>query len=213
MGIGFAGIRDLQTQNRSIGSTTFFSAGMPLLARLPAVPRRQLAMNSWRDRLVDSAAEFAEACRKVDLALEGINSFAGGKTVLITSTNPREGKSTLASLLALTLAKNDKRVLLVDANLHSPSQREIFGIDGEYGLGQLLEEQIESSFGSYVHPGSDSRMDLLLSGECSGDFADLLNSPHFTDLMAVMAAEYDYVLIDSPSLAMGVDARIIASAV
>jgi polysaccharide biosynthesis transport protein len=212
LGCGVAGIRDRERQNRSIGSAKFFSSGLPLLARLPAVPRRQLAMNSWRDRMVDSAAEFAEACLKVDLALESIGSFSGGKTVSITSTDPREGKSTLASLLALTLAQNDKRVLLVDANLHSPAQRQIFGIDGEYGLGQLLEEEIESSFASYVHPGSDSRMDILLSGECTGEFADLLNSQRFTDLMAAMAAEYDYVLIDSPSLAMGVDARIIASA-
>jgi len=212
LGCCLAGVRDLKTRSQPVGKLTMLGDGLPVLARLPAVPRRQLAMNSWRDRMVDSAAEFAEACRKVHAAIELVASFSGARTVLITSTSPQEGKSTLASLLALTLAQSGKRVLLVDANLHTPVQGEIFGIEGNYGLGELLEEEIESSFVSYVHPGTDPRMDILLSGLVTTSIPDLLNSQRFTNLMAAMATEYDLVLIDSPALAVGSDARIIASA-
>jgi succinoglycan biosynthesis transport protein ExoP len=212
MGFGIAAFRDRHVEMQPIGSLKMLGDGLPLLARLPAVPRRQLAMNSWRDRMVDSATEFAEACRTVHAALEAVASFSGGRTVLVTSTNAQEGKSTLASLLALTLAQTGKRVLLVDANLHAPMQGNIFGVEGNYGLGELLEDEIESSFVRHVHPGTDARMDILLSGSCNVAIPDLLNSQRFTNLMAAMAAEYDYVLLDSPAVSAGNDARIIASA-
>jgi capsular exopolysaccharide synthesis family protein len=212
LGCGLAGIRDLQSETPPASTATTLGAGLPILARLPAVPRRQLAMNSWRDRVVDSAAEFAEACLRLQAAIESVVSFSGAKTVLITSADAREGKSTLASLLALTLAQTGKRVLLVDANLHAPVQGDIFDIESTYGLGELLEEEIESSFVSYVHPGSDPRMDILLSGTATVESADLFNSPRFTNLMAAIATEYDVVLIDSACLAAGSDAQIIASA-
>jgi capsular exopolysaccharide synthesis family protein len=215
LGCGVAMVRDIRSggviEPGSLDQLKMLGDGLPVLARLPAVPRRQLAMNSWRDRMVDSAAEFSHACEQVHQALESITSFSGGRTVVVTSTKAREGKSTLASLLALTLAQTGNRVLLVDANLHSPVQGEIFGIDGDYGLGNLLEEEIESDFASCVHPGNDDRMDVLLSGASTAAFADLLNSQRFTDLLAAMAAEYDCVLIDSPALAAGPEARIIAS--
>jgi polysaccharide biosynthesis transport protein len=215
LGTGIAGIQEVRSggeiDREGLGGVKMLADGMPVLARLPAVSRRQLAMNSWRDRMVDSAAEFAEACCKVHDALEAVVSFSGGRTVLVTSTSAREGKSTLASLLALTLAQTGKRVLLVDANLYAPVQGGIFDIDGDYGLGNLLEEEIESSFVAYVHPGTDPRMDLLLAGSAEAPVADLLNSQRFTNLLAAMAVEYDFVLIDSPALSVGPDARIMAS--
>jgi succinoglycan biosynthesis transport protein ExoP len=211
LGCALGAINDRSVVPATPGNLKSLGAGLPLLARLPAVSRRQLSMNSWRDRMVDSAAEFAEACRKVEGALESVASFAGGRTVLVTSTNTGEGKSTLTSLLALTLARNGKRVLLVDANLHAPQQAEIFGIDSDFGLGQLLEREVESNFVIHVHPGSDPRMDILLAGSTTISIEELFNSQHFTNLMAAMAAEYDYVLIDSPALSVGSDARIIAS--
>jgi succinoglycan biosynthesis transport protein ExoP len=211
LGLGIAAVRDRRVEADSLSTLKMLADGLPLLARLPAVPRIQLSMNSWRDRMVDSAAEFAEACRQVQQALEAVNSFSGGRTVMVTSTAAREGKSTLASLLALTLAQTGKRVLLVDANLHAPAQGDIFGIAGDFGLGELLEGEIESSFVSHVHPGTDPGLDVLLSGTSSLSIEEMLNSQRFTNLMAAMASEYDYVLLDSPALSAGADARIIAS--
>jgi capsular exopolysaccharide synthesis family protein len=210
VGIGVGLLRD-RRRIAAVGPAAALGEGLPIVARLPAVSRRQLALSALRDRMLDSAAEFAVACRDVRAALERVHSFAGGRTIMLTSANPGEGKSTLASLLATTLAQEGRRVLLVDANLHAPRQEEIFDIDGEIGLGQILERGLDSQFLNHVHPGGDPCLDILLAGACDTPIESLLNSNNLTNLLASMATEYEYVLIDAPALSMGADARIIAS--
>ena len=193
-------------QANAAGTTRL--AGMSILARLPAVQRRHLAINP-ADRRTDPASVMADACQrlfqKLDTATDGV-----GKTILITSTLTREGKSTLTSLLAATLARAGRGVLVVDANLHTPVQGRLFGVTHDRGLAELLESGIDLDFSDSVQVGRDGLVDVLLPGTTERPPQELLNSERFSHLLSEMAERYDFVLVDSPAVSIGADAQIIA---
>jgi polysaccharide biosynthesis transport protein len=134
------------------------------------------------------------------------------RTLTITSANPQEGKSTVTSNLAISLAEMGRRVLLVDCDLRRPRQHEVFNVENTWGLSDLLAEEtlidaypIEALARETVIP----KLFLLTSGPPLQNVTSQIHSGRFRDLLERVKSEFDYVLIDTAPLMLVPDARIV----
>jgi len=174
--------------------------GLPLLGQLPFVPGL-LPLGKGGDP--EHPAMLAEAYRALRAALRLTRSSPTGSRVLvITSSGPGEGKSTVCTRLAIALAAAGAKVLLVDADLRKPTLHKQLGDDRERGLSYLLagEEGIEPAASD--HP----RLDVLPVGVRPPNPSELLHSPALATAIARWRTSYDYVLLDSPPLSLVSDA-------
>ncbi|VUX46850.1 conserved hypothetical protein [Candidatus Defluviicoccus seviourii] len=150
---------------------------------------------------------FGEAVRSVYTSILFSQTQEPLKTILITSSYPKEGKTTLAVCLARMCALSGKRTVLVEADLRKPQvHRRISAPQGpglvEYFLGEAELSQIlhyDEVSGAYVIP----------CGKASVDASKLLDSPEMSRLLASLAAQFDLVLLDTPPIMAVADARIL----
>jgi capsular exopolysaccharide synthesis family protein len=133
------------------------------------------------------------------------------RVVLVTSPRPGEGKTTVASNLAICLAQAGRRVLLVDADLRHPMQHEIHGLRRDRGLVQILHDRM--SVDQVVQTTAVSNLDVIPSGPETPNPAELLSSPLLHEFLDRVRDEYDIVIIDSPSLLEVADPAIIGAVV
>jgi capsular exopolysaccharide synthesis family protein len=130
------------------------------------------------------------------------------RTILVTSPAPGEGKSVLAANLAVALAGVGQRVVLVDADLRLPRQHVIYGLDRDGGLTEAL---VQGAVGDRVRSTAVAGVRLLTCGTLPLDPVVALSSPQMQQLLAALAAEAEFVLIDSaPALPMA-DALYLAA--
>lgn len=129
------------------------------------------------------------------------------KIVLVSSAEPNAGKSTVSSNLAITLAQNGVRVLLIDADLRKPSQHRTFRVKKHNGLSRILSGEL--TFEDCVCREAAKNTDLLPSGSLPPNPSELLGSEAMEALLNKLSTEYDYILIDTPPLAVVSDALVL----
>jgi capsular exopolysaccharide synthesis family protein len=131
------------------------------------------------------------------------------KAIVVTSPSPGDGKSTVASNLAIALAQADQRVLLVDADLRKPTQHLIFEASPARGLGSVLSDRrpVEEA----IIPGVLDSLDLLPCGPLPSNPVELLNNGFFAEVLDKLRERYDRIIIDSPPVMPVADARVIAA--
>ncbi|MEJ2866414.1 polysaccharide biosynthesis tyrosine autokinase [Actinomycetospora sp. OC33-EN08] len=156
----------------------------------------------------DRLSVVAEAFRQIRTSLGFVALTRKLHTVMVTSAVEGEGKSTTAAGLALVLAQQGRRVLVVDADLRRPHLTELFGLPGEVGLTNVLLGQL--SLEHAVQPGADGQVSVLGRGPEPPNPADLLTSPAFGTFLERLATQYDVVVLDTPPLLPVADAAIMA---
>jgi capsular exopolysaccharide synthesis family protein len=159
--------------------------------------------------LLEPMSAMAEACRMVRTAINYGAAKDRRRTLLITSPSQGEGKSTLASNLAIVMAQSGKRVLLVDADLRLPTQHKTFGVANDGGLSSVLQSRI--TLEQAVERTELDGLELLPAGPQSHNPAEILNSPMFTEMLDILFDRYDQVIIDSAPVVGLADTRIIAA--
>lgn len=159
--------------------------------------------------LLEPLSAMSESCRMIRTAIHFGAAKDRRRTLLITSPSSGEGKSTLASNLAITLAQTGRRVLLIDADLRLPMQHKIFGAINANGLSTLL--QGGAPLDETIEPTEVNGLELLPAGPVVHNPAEMLNSPVFTELLDTLYDRYDYVVIDSAPVVGLADSRIIAA--
>src|SRR5262249_36299244 len=123
---------------------------------------------------------------------------------------PADGKSLTAANLAIALARAGKKVILVDADLHRPSQHRLFKLYNNIGITTaLLAEQAEME--QLVQPTAVAGLRVLTSGPLPPNPAELLGSKRMQDLLARLKENADVVVIDSPPATAVVDSIILAT--
>ena len=170
---------------------------------------RRVELVSWQQR----SSKMAESFRAILTSILLANVDGKAPTVMVvTSALPGEGKTTVASNLALTLARIGKRVLLIDADLNKPSIGEVFGVPQEYGLLDLLASTT-TDFGDLladaIQVTSIPRVFVLTGGSAHADATRLLYSETMADLLRQARIEFDMVLIDTAAMLEAPDARIL----
>ena len=148
------------------------------------------------------------------LRTQVLNSMkdCGANSLLITSANAREGKTFTAINLAMSISQEvDHTVLLVDADLRSPSIHEYFGLDVEAGLADYLLRRAEVQ-DLLINPGVE-KMVILPAGRGLPNSSELLGSSQMQSLAQEMKARYPdrFIIFDSPALLDGADALVIAN--
>ncbi|MCK5557132.1 MAG: CpsD/CapB family tyrosine-protein kinase, partial [Candidatus Hydrogenedentes bacterium] len=136
---------------------------------------------------------------------------AGGKTLLLTSPEPSEGKSFVCSNLALAMAQAGHKVLLLEADLRKPVQARNFGFESEgHDLCGVLAGRCTVDEAIRNH-GIEHNLDILPCVQHVHNPSELIGSCVFGDLLETLSQKYDQILIDSPPILPVADARIIAS--
>ncbi len=133
------------------------------------------------------------------------------KVIAVTSPSSGDGKSTVLSNLAVSLAQAGRRVLLIDADMRRPMIGKIFGVATTVGLSDLLTGN--TTLFNAVTPSDCSRLDLLVSGSFSSNPAELLSSAAFPKLLELARSEYDIVLLDCPPVLAVADPCVVSSIV
>jgi capsular exopolysaccharide synthesis family protein len=139
---------------------------------------------------------------------------SGLKSLVVTSALAGEGKSTLALGLAISAARSNKRVLLIDADLRRPSLHKQLGLPNEWGLSTLLEGNmpiLDQRGIQPLHRYTDIPVSVLTAGPTPPDSARLLNSSRMEDLISMFEQNYDLVVLDAPPVLGIVDAISLAS--
>jgi capsular exopolysaccharide synthesis family protein len=131
------------------------------------------------------------------------------KVILLTSAQPGEGKSTTAANLAVTYALEDKKVLIIDADLRKPTQHHIFSKSNRIGLTNLLAGQYKLS--DIIKDTHISNLSIITAGPVSPSPAELLASNRMNNLLEELKRMFDVILIDSPPTLAVTDAPIIAA--
>jgi capsular exopolysaccharide synthesis family protein len=148
-----------------------------------------------------------EAYRLLQSTLKSISSRRKCRILIVASTIPQEGTSTVCANLAAAMAQSGRRVLLVDANLHSPVQNEIWYIPHTEGLSNILAEEV--SFWAAVH-NVVTNLDILPAGNATDSPAALLDSPQMELVLDHCASLYDVVLLDTPALTVSADTTLLS---
>jgi len=152
----------------------------------------------------------AEAYRTIRTAVFFGISQEEAKTVLITSPDPGDGKSTVVSNLAITMAQAGQKTLVLDADFRKPIQHNIFQIDSrEMGLSNLIAGAINIE--EAIQPGPVKNLDILNCGIEVPNPSEVLNSNSFAKVLKVFSERYDRVIVDSPPVGPVADSQILAA--
>lgn len=138
----------------------------------------------------------AEAIRIIRTNLEFSGVDKKVRTVLITSSVPSEGKSFISTNLATAFAQNGSKVLLMDCDMRKGRLHKIFDIENDKGLSNLLLENVEVRFNSYIRRTRIENLYLLPKGVVPPNPSELLNSPKTKVLLRTLADKFDYVILD-----------------
>lgn len=156
----------------------------------------------------EPASIVAEAFRRLRTNLQFLDTAEPLEAIVVTSSIPGEGKSTVAANLAITLADAGSRVVLVDADLRRPSVAEYLGIEGSVGLTTVLIGQ--ASLEDVVQPWGGGNLQVLPSGQVPPNPSEMIGSRAMAWVLAELRRRYDVVIIDTPPLLPVTDAAILA---
>jgi polysaccharide biosynthesis transport protein len=132
------------------------------------------------------------------------------QVIVLTSANPSDGKTTVASNLALALAEIGRRVLLIDGDLRKPRLHEIFHLSNEWGLSDLLVGKKPPCGREAMVIGTGYRkLYLLPAGSAAASIWDVLDSERMPEFLNRMRREFDTVIIDTPPMLVMPDARVL----
>jgi capsular exopolysaccharide synthesis family protein len=133
------------------------------------------------------------------------------KTVLVTSGQPGEGKTTTVVNTAISLAQLGASVLIIDCDLRKPSTHKVFGISHTKGLSTYLSSDVEID--GLIQKLQIPNLSLLPCGPIPPNPAELISSERMKDLLKTLIGRYDHILVDSPPLIHVTDPVILSSLV
>ncbi len=185
--------------------------GYTLLSTIPSLKKKSYL--HLKDTDTDSLPEIpvrdnpdlpiADAYRMLQANLKFITSDKPVKVIVVTSSVPKEGKSSICANLAAAIAQLGQSVLLVDADIQNPLQHHLWGVNNVKGLSDIIVSEV--NFETVISAGMLS-LDILTAGAMTPNPLFLLDSRKMETLIEEFKNTYDFVIIDAPSLVMRADA-------
>lgn len=189
--------------------------GLPSLALIPRTRRTsEVSGLTTAQRnlgvLASPKSQFSEAFRALRTSLLLSTPGAEPKVILLTSSTPSEGKTTIAVNLATVLAQRGVKVLLVDADLRRPAVHHRFGINGQVGLTSVLSGSVPLE--QAVQPLHDvPGLDILVCGPVPPFPTEMLGSNAMHSLLEHARGLYTHIVLDSPPLLSVTDSVILSN--
>lgn len=199
--LGLEQIDDVVSDPTDVSAAT----GLPLLGTVP------LTQGGPDDDVYDPKSALTEAYVAIQTTLQFATSHGFPRSTMVTSTRPSEGKSTTSLSLALAQLRRGNSVILVDADMRSPSVHKITGGTNERGVSNYLTG--ENDLDSLLNRGTQGQLDTMSAGPQPLNAADLLAGQRFSQLIRELTARYDVVVVDAPPVMGLADAPLVASAV
>ena len=190
-------------------------AGVSVLAMLPALGRRMhraQVLKRWRDK---PNSALGEAVRNLRTSILLANIDHEPKVVMMTSSVPREGKSTTSMLLALTSRQMGKSTIIVDCDLRIPALATLLPEEEGEKPGLLAALQGEVTVEEAVYEEPETGLHVLMARTAESkrglNAADVLSTRRFRELVKALSAQYDLVILDTPPTLVVSDPRIVSS--
>ena len=188
--------------------------GAPMLGLLPLLTetkQRTTEEAPLRDLTVfrDPTSLAAEACRSIRTNLMFLSAQKEVQVFVVTSPGPRDGKTTAAISLAITMAQAGARVLLVDADMRKPRVHKSFGLASEKGISTAIMG--EDAVRDLITHSEIPKLDVLPCGPIPPNPAELLHTDRFREILAQCRQDYDKVILDSPPTGPVTDPAILGS--
>jgi succinoglycan biosynthesis transport protein ExoP len=186
--------------------------GVSFLGIVPSITEEGLpSTGNPRDLYVHThpKSSVAECCRSVRTNLLFMSPDRPLRRLLITSSGPQEGKTTVVVSLGIVMAQSGNRVLLVDTDMRRPRLHRALGVSNDIGLSTAVvgETQIEDC----IQPTAVPNLWVLPCGPIPPNPAELLHAERFRKLIASLSDRYDRVIFDSPPLGAVADAAVLAT--
>jgi capsular exopolysaccharide synthesis family protein len=179
---------------------------VPLLGTVPKATE-----DSPKEALKDRKSSLSEAYYSLQTNLGFSTDHGVPKTLAISSSRPGEGKTTTTYALAHSLARANRRTLLIDADLRSPSMHHIMDVENRRGLSNFLAG--DDNISELIRPTAYNSLSLMTAGPQPPNAAELLSSDRFPKLLEKLLETYEHVVIDAPPVMGLADAPILASVV
>jgi capsular exopolysaccharide synthesis family protein len=199
---------DSRSQRINSGEELVGALRLPVLGALPIIPQRAVRTLgaptkghlAWRMRMAESADSVAARLLR----------HAGGQSqvVLITSAVGGEGKTTVATQLAMSLARNGRRTLLVDFNLRRPALDHMFDLATEPGISDVLRG--EGQLDDMVHATVIDNLSVLTAGRWDRAAMTALAKGGAQQVFARLRQQFEFVIVDSSSLLPVADTRFVS---
>lgn len=183
------------------------STGLPLLGAIPIADDDEEIV----DLINDPKSEVSEAYLTVRSNLALSSSHGVPRSLLVTSSRAAEGKSSTSYALATILARTGKSVVLVDADMRSPSVHQILGRENAKGFSNFLAG--EGALEGLVHATGTPNLSVMTAGPTPPSAAELLSGDRTTTLIETLLAQYDHVVVDAPPLLGIADAPLLSKSV
>ena len=152
----------------------------------------------------------AEAFRAMRTTLDFFSVDNPVRTLMVTSAGPEEGKTTMAVNLAIILARSDKKVLLLDADMRRPNVHKQLGLANRIGLSDIIRGRINPRNALNHHPQGIENLDVITSGSLPPNPAELIASEKMSQIIKQLRAEYEMIVVDTPP-AIVTDAQILSN--
>jgi non-specific protein-tyrosine kinase len=184
--------------------------GIVVLGSVPAIEMEDHESGAKLITVLGAASAALEAYRVLRTNLQFASIDQPLRLLLVSSPQPEDGKSLTAANLSIALALTGKRVILMDADLHRPSQHKLFKLYNNVGVTTALLAN-EAGLEQLIQPTSISGLSILTSGPLPPNPAELLGSRRMHEVLTMLKERADIIVIDSPPLTAVSDGIILST--
>ncbi len=217
LGLGTGTVLVLESLDTTVKSHSDVEeiASRPVLADLPVLKKNVL---EGLDQLGDSPADlithlapkssFSEGMKRLRTNLTFMSPDEPARKLLVTSSSPKEGKTTVTTNLGIASAQSGLETLLVGTDMRRPRLHKAFGLENDLGVTTAVTS--DRSPLEFVQNTVVERLDVLPSGEVPPNPSELIHSSRFEEVVDVLGKKYDRVIFDSPPLAAVSDSLVLS---
>ena len=213
VGVGWALLLKLLDKTISVPDEIERKLELSLIGSVPLLPKATSDKLRRGESMIPQmpSPEFAEAIQSIRTSMAFSNAGGLPKSVMLTSSAPGEGKSTISMSIASSFAMSGKNVVFLEADIRHDSQAKLFGLPNAPGLSDYLSGQSDLVIHSNLR-GVDG-LDLIVSGTQSPNTVNLLESEQMQELILALEEQYDLVVVDAPPVIGIADSLLISQKV
>ncbi|WP_367365373.1 CpsD/CapB family tyrosine-protein kinase [Pediococcus parvulus] len=184
---------------------------MPLFRKKRKLYNESLKRGVGLVTVTDPSSTVSEQFRTIRTNIQFSSAEKKLQSIVITSSEPSEGKSTVSSNLAVVWAKQKQKVVLVDTDLRRPTAHRTFHVLNAAGLSSYLTNN--AVYEEIIQTTDVPNLSVISSGPVPPNPAEILNSHRINNLLERLQTEFDMIIIDAPPINTVTDAQLLASKV
>jgi len=209
-GIGFVFLKE-QLDSSVRSPEDIENLDIPVIGVIPKVQKSDVMLKGGEQSLIMVVAPrqaASEAYRALRTSIRFTSAEEGIHSILVTSSGPREGKSTTAGNLAVAIAQTGSKVLLVDTDLRRPVLHRMFGLPREPGFSEAIAgiTTVEEA----VRTTEVENLSVLTCGYIPHNPSELLGSRRFRNFLSQLRKSFDMIILDSPPVAVVTDPIVLS---